>query len=97
MFRGKRFKLKLGSLGELRRGSANTEHPEWGEAMENVLQAIETKIQTMPAISHVTTQLLPKLSDENFSVTEVARLIETDITLSTRCLHLVNTSYFGLR
>ncbi len=65
--------------------------------MEDVLQAIESKVQTMPAISHVTTQLLPKLSDENFSVTEVARLIETDITLSTRCLHLVNSSYFGLR
>ena len=59
-------------------------------------ELILKKINKMPQISNITITLLNKLTREDFSVSEIVNLIEPDVSLTARCLQLVNSPYFGL-
>jgi len=61
-----------------------------------MIDEIVQTIDRMPRISNITLLLLDRLMDENFTVSEVAKLIEPDVSLSSRLLQTVNSPFFGL-
>ncbi len=65
--------------------------------MSDITQAILANIKKMPRVSTVTSDLLLMLSNDKYSVNEISKIIESDISLTTRCLQIVNSSFFGLK
>ncbi|GAB4344060.1 MAG: HDOD domain-containing protein [Calditrichia bacterium] len=65
--------------------------------MKQPNEQIVLLIEKMPRVSGVTSVLLSKLMDEDFSTNEIVSLIEPDVSLVARCLQMVNSPFFGLR
>jgi HD-like signal output (HDOD) protein len=55
------------------------------------------EIKTLPTLPIVAIRLLEMGEDPNTSIQAIARLVEADVSLTTRILKLVNSSFFGVR
>jgi putative nucleotidyltransferase with HDIG domain len=65
--------------------------------MDDILLKISDKVKEVPPISPNTMKILDLISDPEYSVAELKKLLELDVSLTTRCLKLVNSASFGLR
>lgn len=65
--------------------------------MNDELQEITNKIDELPPISPNTSSILNLVAQSDYTVKELQKLIELDISLTTNCLRLVNSAAFGLR
>ncbi|MCU7923914.1 MAG: HDOD domain-containing protein [Candidatus Thiodiazotropha sp. (ex Dulcina madagascariensis)] len=65
--------------------------------MNSATQATQKvlKLQHLPPLSATATRLLGMLSDDSFSLEDLARVINQDPALSARILGLANSAYFG--
>ncbi|MDD5088262.1 MAG: HDOD domain-containing protein, partial [bacterium] len=54
-------------------------------------------VKTLPTLPDVAVRLLESSDDPNVSMQTVSGIVEGDISLATRVLKLVNSSYFGIR
>ncbi len=61
------------------------------------LNTIKKRVKEMPSVSGNTLKILNLISEEDYSIKDLAGLIQLDISLSTRCLKIVNSASFGLR
>lgn len=64
--------------------------------MTDVATIIE-KAREMPVMSYSAMRLLEVLGDENHSLADVAKIVETDAALTVEVLRLVNSAAFNLR
>ena len=64
--------------------------------MKNTLQQITDRVSTMPSISSNTVHILNLISNSDYAVKDLIKLVSLDIALSTRCLQVVNSASFGL-
>ncbi len=60
------------------------------------IKDIIKKIDTLPAMPDVITQLITLTADENANLDEILELIEKDQALTAKLLRLCNSSYYGL-
>ncbi len=65
--------------------------------MTNYLEKIPKMIKSIPAFSGNTLALITAIGEGNYQTDELVKLIETDITLSGRCLQMVNSPIYGLK
>jgi len=65
--------------------------------MKSILQEITDEVRNMPPVSQNTIRILGIVASNDYNVREIAELIGTDVSLSTRCLRMVNSAVFGLR
>lgn len=70
-------------------------------ALQNLMQNgdlknVITSIDYLPSIPEIYVKLQKKLSDPEASIEEVAGIIEADLAMSAKVLHLVNSAFFGL-
>ena len=72
-----------------------------GCALQNLLQNqqltnLVASIEKLPSLPEVYSELQRKLADPNCSIGEVAAIIEKDLAMCAKVLHLVNSAFFGL-
>jgi len=65
--------------------------------VKRILQEIVDEIGNIPPVSRNTVRILRMVASNDYNVREMAELIGTDVSLSTRCLRVVNSAAFGLR
>ncbi|MCP4727440.1 MAG: HDOD domain-containing protein [bacterium] len=65
--------------------------------MDDILLEIGEKVREISPISPHTMKILELISDPEYSVTELKKILELDVSLTARCLKLVNSAAFGLR
>jgi len=58
---------------------------------------IEKSVMEMPPISTNTLQILNLVSNANYKISEFAKLISLDVSLTAKCLQIVNSASIGLR
>ena len=63
----------------------------------NYTQKVKGLIGALPAISGSTVSIINMIASEDYQINDLIRLIETDITLSSRCLQTVNSAIYGLK
>ncbi len=63
----------------------------------DTLDSIKKKVKDMPSVSSNTIRILELISDEDYSVKDLAELISMDVSLATKCLKIVNSARFGLQ
>lgn len=54
------------------------------------------RIDTLPALPRLCTEMNQLIADPEVSLVKVARLVEQDPAMAAKVLHLVNSSFFGL-
>ncbi len=59
--------------------------------------AFISRIKNLPSIPEIYADLVKELKADEPSITRVAKLIETDIGMTSKILQLVNSAYFGIR
>lgn len=65
--------------------------------MSDVQTNILNKVKNIPQIKSDTFRIIQALSDKNYSIAEIAKIVETDISLTARCLKTVNSASLGFR
>lgn len=65
--------------------------------MSGKLEIIQDRINNMPAVSANTVKILNLVAKEDYNIKELADLIALDVSLSTRCLQVVNSASYVLR
>lgn len=60
------------------------------------LEDIRTGLRRIGGLSPVVQEILPRLSDEDFGVDELTRLLGREPLLTARVLHLANSPFYGL-
>ena len=65
--------------------------------MSDITVQIEERINTMPAVSANTIQILKLIAKADYNIKELADLIALDVSLTARCLKIVNSAEFSLR
>ncbi len=65
--------------------------------MSELLTSILDKVQKIPPIKSDTYRIIQILSKDNYSINEIAKIVETDVSLTARCLQTVNSASIGLR
>jgi len=58
---------------------------------------IEKNVHDLPPISSNTLQILNLVTKSNYEVRDLAKLISLDVSLTAKCLQVVNSASFGLR
>ena len=58
---------------------------------------IEKSVMEMPSISTNTLQILNLVSNSNYDIRDFAKLISLDVSLTAKCLQIVNSASIGLR
>ncbi len=64
--------------------------------MNDILEQITRKIDEMPRVSEAPYRLLKVVSKQDYAIGEVLDIVETDISLTTQCLQMVNSAAFSL-
>ncbi len=64
---------------------------------ESKLRALVAQMTSLPSLQNLVDDVVERLSHPDTSLAEVAELIGRDAGLSGRVLHLVNSSFFGVR
>lgn len=65
--------------------------------MKNIEEQITQQVNNMPKVSEAPYRLLRAMSDENYQTDDIIKIVESDVTLTTQCLKVVNSAAFGLR
>ncbi len=65
--------------------------------MSSLVDQITRQVNDMPKVSEAPYRLLRAMSDENYSTDDIIQIVESDLTLTTQCLKIVNSAAFGLR
>lgn len=65
--------------------------------MIDLMEKIVDRIDHIPRIKSVPQKILMVLSDDQYSIQEVSRIVETDMALTTCCLKTVNSASFGFK
>ena len=65
--------------------------------MSELLTCILDKVKKMPPIRSDTYKIIQILSKDNYSINEIAKIVEADVSLTARCLRTVNSASMGLR
>lgn len=60
------------------------------------LKTLVSKMGSLPSIPTVYSKLQKAMSDPEVSIDDVAGIIEQDIAMSAKVLHIVNSAFFGL-
>ncbi len=60
-------------------------------------EAAIRRVRSIPPISDATFSIIKLIAKGDYETSELVRIIETDLTLSARCLHMVNSPFYGLR
>ncbi|MFZ6844721.1 HDOD domain-containing protein [Undibacterium sp. RuTC16W] len=61
------------------------------------LEAIATKIQRLPALSSIVTELLTSMEKDDVDIGSVVTKISHDQTLTAKALRLANSSFYGMQ
>ena len=61
------------------------------------LRAVVSQIGSLPPMPQSYAQLCEKLRSPEVSAKEVGRIMESDLAMTAKVLHLVNSAFFGLR
>lgn len=64
---------------------------------ENKILARMMDIQDLPTLPMVMTKILEMAEDDDFSVKDMADLVQNDHAIATRVLRLANSAFYGLR
>ena len=65
--------------------------------MSDLYKQILERVDHMPQVSTSSMNLLQALSRQDFQVQQIIDIVESDISLTTRCLQVVNSAAYGLR
>ncbi|RJP78154.1 MAG: HDOD domain-containing protein [Candidatus Zixiibacteriota bacterium] len=65
------------------------------ERAERLVEAITRRVQDVPLLPSVVSRLLEVVGREDHSINDVVRLIENDLSLTTRVLKVANCAAFG--
>lgn len=65
--------------------------------MSSNLEEIKNRVKEMPAVSANTMKILNLIAKEDYALKDLSDLIELDISLTTKCLKIVNSAEFALR
>ncbi|MFC1565014.1 HDOD domain-containing protein [candidate division KSB1 bacterium] len=65
--------------------------------MDNILFKISDKVGEIPPVSPNTMKIMDLISDPDYTVADLKELLELDVSLTTKCLKLVNSASYGLR
>ncbi|MBS1706092.1 MAG: HDOD domain-containing protein [Armatimonadetes bacterium] len=65
------------------------------QTMSDDLLQIAGALPTLPSAPKVYNAIMSALRNENASIVQIARIVESDPTLSARVLQLINSSYYG--
>ncbi len=60
-------------------------------------EALMTRIKSLPPISSTTLEITHLISNQSYRTADLVKLIETDLTLASKCLQMVNSPLFGLK
>ncbi|MEZ6135179.1 MAG: response regulator [Pirellulaceae bacterium] len=63
---------------------------------DKALQELIAKIDGLPSLPQVYTDLVTELNSQDASVDKVAEIIGRDLGMTSKVLHLVNSSFFGI-
>ncbi len=63
---------------------------------DEVVRRTVGKIETLPSLPRVYSQLMTALSDENVSIVDVARILKQDMAMCAKLLQIVNSAFFRL-
>lgn len=64
--------------------------------MSDILTQIVKRIDDMPKVSDAPLRLLRAISGEEFGAREIVQIVESDITLTAKCLRIVNSAAYSL-
>ncbi|MFN2356496.1 MAG: HDOD domain-containing protein [Desulfotignum sp.] len=62
-----------------------------------VEQVLRHRVNEIPVVSNAMVKLLHMCSDEDVSIADLSRLVETDPGISTRVLKIANAAFYGIR
>lgn len=60
-------------------------------------EALLSRIKSLPLISSTTLEITRLISNQSYRTGDLVKLIETDLTLASKCLQMVNSPLFGLK
>nr|HPG31982.1 HDOD domain-containing protein [bacterium] len=63
--------------------------------MDDSIKRVLDKIEKIPTLPTTITNILLVLNNPNSSAEDVNKAISSDVSLSTKVLKLVNSSYYG--
>ena len=63
---------------------------------DSQLTSLIATMNTLPVLPEVYDRLMLELASENFSIENVSRIIESDISLTATLLRIVNSPYYGM-
>ncbi len=63
---------------------------------EDELKTIIGQVDSLPSRPQVFSELTRALTDENTSLEDVGKIVETDVAISAKLLQVVNSAFFGL-
>lgn len=61
------------------------------------LRALVGQVRSLPSIPSVYAELVEELHSHSGSVNRVGEIVARDVAMTTKILHLINSSFFGLR
>ncbi|MFZ0389700.1 MAG: HDOD domain-containing protein [Calditrichia bacterium] len=64
--------------------------------MNDQLREITRRVENMPVVSETPYRLLQLVERDDYAIAEIIKIVETDVSLTTRCLTVVNSAAFGL-
>ena len=59
------------------------------------LKELVSQMNVLPSLPSLYKQLSKKIEDPNTSLKEIGKIIQNDISMTTKILHLINSSFFG--
>jgi len=60
------------------------------------LETIVARVEKLPSVPRVYRELTQIMSGDDFSINQIAQIIEKDINMTSQILKIVNSAYFGL-
>ena len=64
--------------------------------MKDFLQQITERISEMPRVSDTPYKLLRATANEKYQINDVVSIVESDVSLTSQCLQMVNSAAFGI-
>lgn len=79
-------------------GCAQTNKTPIEEILDNPqLSEVIGSVDSLPTLPRIYTELTHALADPEISLQAIARIVEQDMGMCAKILHLVNSAYFGFR
>jgi len=65
--------------------------------MKSIAEEVMENIRDMKPVSANTTRIINLISTTDYKISDLLKLIEVDVSLSTQCLRILNSAAYGLR